>query len=395
MDITISLLMALGKPWPQALNGDKTSHRARRPAEPTEETMNPIHDRPIADRIAWLFDLARRHGEAFRSPDAWLARQRYLAEHPTAIAVMKCMDGRINIPVATRMPAGIVMPFRNLGGMFDLGWPHLGEVVAHHVERMVGDGRRILFLITYHWSRGNPRRGCAGFGYDTAAAIAHTQQIRRQMEHIFGHGHATVYPLVCGFETDEESLTLHGNDGASLDLSTLGADDQPTLEPRLAALLPDLPAQMRADLLPLLAGNLAHIADIRAQIARRERQLDIEHREWTICIGRGFDFLHTPNQALIIGPYSPNLAEPVRKAAGIIKSNMQAGRIPADGFLLFASVPYDEIGVDRARAELKTRFLSRFAANVIAEDFPELAARMTQRTTVLDWHARQMELLGE
>ncbi|MBF1165117.1 MAG: hypothetical protein HXL68_08755 [Dechloromonas agitata] len=341
--------------------------------------MNPIPDRPIAERIAWLFDLARRHGEAFRSPDAWLARQRYLAEHPTAIAVMKCMDGRINIPVATRMPAGIVMPFRNLGGMFDLGWPHLGEVVAHHVERMVGDGRRILFLITYHWSRGNPRRGCAGFGYDTAAAIVHTQQIRQQMEHIFGHGHATVYPLVCGFETDEESLTLHGNDGASLDLSTLGADDQPTLEPRLAA---------------LLAGNLAHIADIRAQIARRERQLDIEHREWTICIGRGFDFLHTPNQALIIGPYSPNLAEPVRKAAGIIKSNMQAGRIPADGFLLFASVPYDEIGVDRARAELKARFLSRFAADVIAEDFPELAACMTQRTAVLDWHARQLELLA-
>lgn len=357
--------------------------------------MNPIPDRPIAERIAWLFELARRHGEAFRSPDAWLARQRYLAEHPTAIAVMKCMDGRINIPVATRMPAGIVMPFRNLGGMFDLGWPHLGEVVAHHIERMVGDGRRILFLITYHWSRGNPKRGCAGFGYDTAAAIAHTQQIRRQMEHIFGRGHATVYPFVCGFETDEESLTLHGSDGASLDLSTLGGDDQPTLEPRLAALLPDLPAQMRADLLPLLAGNLAHIADIRAQIARRERQLDIEHREWTICIGRGFDFLHTPNQALIIGPYSPDLAEPVRKAAGIIKSNMQAGRIPDDGFLLFASVPYDEIGVDRARAELKARFLSRFAANVIAEDFPELATRMTQRTAVLDWHARQMELLAD
>ena len=356
--------------------------------------MNDIHNRPIGQRIDWLFDLARRHGETFRSPEAWLARQRYLAEHPTAIAVLKCMDGRINIPVATHTPAGILMPFRNLGGMFDLGWPHLGEVVAHHVERMVGDGRRILFLITYHWSRGNPRRGCAGFGYDTAAAIAHTQQIRRQMEHIFGRGHATVYPLVCGFETDEESLTLHGNDGASLDLSTLDTDDQPTLEPRLAALLPDLPAQMRADLLPLLAGNLAHIADIRAQIARRERQLDIEHREWTICIGRGFDFLHTPNQALIIGPYSPDLAEPVRKAAGIIKSNMQAGRIPADGFLLFASVPYDEIGVDRARAELKARFLSRFAADVIAEDFPELAACMTQRTAVLDWHARQLELLA-
>ena len=51
--------------------------------------------------------------------------------------------------------------------------------------------------------------------------------------------------------------------------------------------------------------------------------------------------------------------------------------------------------VDRARAELKARFLSRFAADVIAEDFPELAARMTQRTAVLDWHARQMELLAD
>jgi hypothetical protein len=355
--------------------------------------MNDIHGRPIGERIDWLFQLAHRHGETFRSPEAWLARQRYLAEHPTAIAALKCMDGRIHIAVATKTPAGILMPFRNLGGMFDLGWPHLGEVVAHHVQRMVGAGRRVLFLITYHWSRGNPKRGCAGFGYDTEAAIAHTRQIRRQLEAIFGAGHGTVYPLVCGFETDEEALTLHGNNGESLDLATLGAADLPTLEPRLAALLPDMPAGMRADLLPLLHGNLAHIAEIREQTARHERLLDIEHREWVICIGRGFDFLHTPNLALIIGPYSPDLAEPVRKAAGIIASNMQAGRIPGDGFLLFASVPYDEIGVDRARAELKSRFLSGFAAEVIGREYPELAAKMTTRTAVLDWQARQMTLL--
>ena len=356
--------------------------------------MNDIHHQPIAERIDWLFDLARRHGETFRSPEAWLARQRYQAEHPTAIAVLKCMDGRINIAVATNTPTGILMPFRNLGGMFDLGWPHLGEVVAHHVQRMVGAGRRVLFLITYHWSRGNPKRGCAGFAYDTAAAIAHTQQIRRQMEHIFGSAHGTVYPLVCGFETDEEALTIHGNDGSVLDLAGLSMGELATLEPRLAALLPDMPAQMQADLLPLLRGNLDHIADIRAQTAQRERELDIEHREWVICIGRGFDFLHTPNLALIIGPYSPDLADPVRKAAGIIKSNMKAGRIPDDGFLLLASVPYDEIGVDRARAELKARFMSGFAANVVRQEFPELAARMSTRTAVLYWRSRNLELIG-
>lgn len=354
--------------------------------------MHQIHRKPIAERIDWVFDLARRHGEAFRSPEAWLVRKRYLAEHPTAIAVLKCMDGRINIPVATNTPIGILMPFRNLGGMFDLGWPHLGEVLAHHVLRMTAVGRRVLFLITYHWSKGDSRRGCAGFDYDTEAAIAHTHAIRRQLEHIFGSGHDSVYPLVCGFETDEDAIVIHGADGATLDLATLSPGD-PTLDPRLAALVPDMPAQMRADLLPLLRGNLDHIAEVREQARRHERLLDVEHREWMICLGRGFDFLHTPNLALIIGPYSPDLSDPVCKAAGIIESNMRAGRIPDDGFLLLASVPYDEIGVDRARAELKAGFLSDFAAHVLRREFPALAPRMSRRTAVLDWRSRELELL--
>ena len=165
-----------------------------------------IHGKPIAERIDWVFSLADRHAATFRSPEAWLARERYLAEHPTAIAVLKCMDGRINIPVATNTPVGLLMPFRNLGGIFDLGWPHLGEVLAHHVQRVVSAGRHVVFLVTYHYSQGDPHRGCAGFAYDTAAAIAHTYQIRQQVEHIFGRDHGTVYPLVCGFETDRKSV---------------------------------------------------------------------------------------------------------------------------------------------------------------------------------------------
>jgi hypothetical protein len=354
-----------------------------------------IHAKPIRQRIDWLFELADRHGSAFRSPESWLARERYLAEHPTAIAVLKCMDGRINIPVATNTPVGILMPFRNLGGMFDLGWPHLGEVLAHHVQRMVSNGRRVIFLITYHYSQGDPARGCAGFDFDTVAAIAHTYDIRRQVEHIFGSEHGTVYPLVCGFETDEDALIIHGQDGQRLDLATLTTTDRATLELGLTALLPDMPERMRADLLPLLLGNLDHIEEVRAQNRRNERQLDIEHREWMICLGRGFDFLHTPNLALIVGPYSPNLAEPIHRAAGIIEANMAAGRVPDDGFLLLASVPYDEIGVDRARAELKSRFLSGFAAEVIRREFPELASKMATRTAVLDWRSRTLESLAE
>jgi hypothetical protein len=352
-----------------------------------------IHNRPITERIDWLCERARDYSARFCSPENWLARERYLARHPTAIAVLKCMDGRINIPLATNTPLGIIQPFRNLGGMFDLGWPHLGEVLAGYVQRCVRDGRRVLLFITYHFSRGDRQRGCAGFAYDTAAAMAHTYRIKSQVESVFGLGHETVYPLVCGFETDEDALLLHGENsdgGAVLDLSRLGASDEGSLALQLAALFPDMPQQVRGDVLPLLSGNLAHIAEVR----QMQRAVDIEHCEWMICLGRGFDFLHMPNLALIVGPYSPELADPVGKAAAIIESNMASGRIPDDGFLLLASVPYEEIGVDRARAELKSAFLADFAAAVIAERKPALAAKMHVRKAVLDWRSRRLEMLA-
>lgn len=347
-----------------------------------------VNEQPIAERINWVFDLARRYSAEFCSPDAFLARERYLANHPTAIAVLKCMDGRINIPVATNTPAGIIQPFRNLGGMFDMGWPHLGEVLAQYVQRMIKNGRRVLILITYHFSRGDIHRGCSGFACNTEAAIAHTRQIQNQMEAIFGAAHDNVYPLVCGFETDEDALLLHSPDGRIMDLSAGFAAEG--LAAELALRFGDMPREMQRDLLPLLAGNLSHINELRHE----GRSLKVEHSEWMICLGRGFDFLHTPNLALIVGPYSPDLSDPIRKAAAIIESNMTAGRIPDDGFLLFASVPYDEIGVDRARAVMKSNFLSEFAAEVIEQEYPALAAKMIRHTAVLEWNSRKIEAIS-
>jgi hypothetical protein len=349
-----------------------------------------MHTEPIDTRVAWLFDLARRHAAEFSSAESSLGRKRYLAQHPTAIVVLKCMDGRINIPVATNTPPGIIQPFRNLGGMFDLGWPHLGETLTDAVNKAVGAGRRVLVVITYHYSKGSEHRGCAGFNYCTEAARAHTFEIKAQVEALFGEAHGTVYPLVCGFETDEDAIILHGSTGELLnmaELMALGVAGREGLPTQLSRLFPDMPTQVRADLLPLLLGNLDHIAETR----QAARPLEVEHREWMICVGRGFDWLHIPNLALIIGPYSPDLADPIRKAAGIIQANMQAGRIPEDGFLLLASAPYDEVGVDRARAVLKAQFMGRFAAEVIEAAYPALAAKMVCRTCVLKWGTRALE----
>ncbi len=140
------------------------------------------------------------------------------------------------------------------------------------------------------------------------------------METVFGNGHSTVYPLVCGFETDEDALVLHGSRRrGSGPLDHLLYESRHACRTILAQLYPDMPGQMRQDLLPLVQGNIAHIAGIR----KSNRALDIEHREWVIGIGRGFDWMHMPNLALIIGPYSPDLADPIRRASGIIAANMQ------------------------------------------------------------------------
>ncbi len=122
-------------------------------------TTADLYRQPITQRIDALLQLSRQHAERFCSPDAWLARQRYMAKHPTSIVVMKCMDGRIHIPHATQTPLGIITPFRNLGGIFDLGWPYLGELLTETVLQATQSGRATLLLITYHFSSGHPARG--------------------------------------------------------------------------------------------------------------------------------------------------------------------------------------------------------------------------------------------
>ena len=348
-----------------------------------------IHKQPIAERIDWLMEHARIHAESYSSPESSLARTRYLAEHPTDLVVLKCMDGRVNLSVATNTPQGIITPLRNLGGYFNLGWPHMSEVLSNHLHGVIAEGRRCMIMISYHYSKGSPERGCAGFSYDIEAAKAHTQVLKRQVEQLFGPGHSVVYPLVCGFETDEDALILHGSNGDKLDVSTLSPADTDTILPRLEKLYPDMSAQMRQDLLPLVTGNIQHVEKWRDQ----PRQFDNVHREWTICVGHVYDFLQIPNLALIIGPYSPSLEEPIHKAAGIIQDNMAQGTIPDDGFLLLTSAPYRDVGLEMEKAKLNSRFLSEFAADEIRRSHPELARKMHIRTAVMHRQTRDLSLL--
>ncbi len=342
---------------------------------------------PFRERLAWLAQLAVQHSEAFVASAA--ARADYQARHPTKLIALKCMDGRLHLPYATQTPLGIIQPYRNLGGIFELGWPYLGDLLCEDVSQALQAGQPVLLLITYHFSKGDKWRGCAGFKCDRAAAIAQAEQLRAQLQHIFADAKDCA-ALVVGFETDQDALIVHGEQGKCLDLTEYTPAAIPVLPSLLQQCVPSLPKAIQRDLLPLLQGNLLHSAQLHGQ----RRELDIEHREWMLCLGRGFDFLHVPNIALIIGPFSPDLSQPVQQAAAIIRNNMLKGRIPDDGVLVLASVPYSEPGVDRRRAELKARFFGRFATQVIAQAEPDLLPLLHCRCAVVHWPSRRLDWLA-
>ena len=354
-----------------------------------DEYGNRLYQMPIQERIAWVTQRAHRQAADFNSSGTRSKRSRYVTQHPTAIAAFMCMDGRVNVSLLTNMPRGIIRPFRNLGGRFDIGWPHLGEVFSGSVVEEVKRGRTVLCLVTYHYSKSDRQRGCAGFRYDTDAARAHAFEIVRQLDKCFGGEHRSVFPLVIGIETDEEALVFHGIHDTTLDLSRISTSNEQSLAASVAQLYPDMSEDLATDLLPLLKGNLSHIDEIR----HSDRSSNLDHREWMICIGHGFDWLHMPNHALIIGPYGPDLGEPICKAAGIIEENMRAGRVPDDGFLVLSAAPYRELRVDRVRAELESVFLSKFSADVIQSTFPSLAEKMHVRSTVIDTDSREVDII--
>lgn len=333
--------------------------------------------------VQFLLDHNKTQSEIYCSPDATLARRQYRAVHPTEIAALKCMDGRLNLPLITKTPWGIIQPFRNVGGAFDFGWPFFGQLIQDWVGYSVEKARDCLLLVTYHWSKGDPHRGCKGFEYDVEAAKQHTRGLKEQAERIFGTHHSVVYPIQIGVETDEDALTLHGRDGKTLCLADVKNVSPESLRILIEQLFPDMKPRMLADLLPLLLGNIEHIAEIR----KSKRPIKaVQHGEDTIALGRGFSWLHIPNKALIVGPYSYDVGQPIATAARIVLDNLTSGRISKkDGAVLIVSALYREsIGPERLAAAEKAQSLSRFAMQTIRREVPQLIDHLSLLVGTVD-----------
>lgn len=324
----------------------------------------------LADKLEALRKRNIEHSQLFK--EETLLRQKYLAEHSTAIFAYKCMDGRVHLPVITKIPLGIIQPFRSLGGRFDLGWPYLSDYVKNLVRQRVNEGRDCLFIVTYHFSKGSEKRGCAGFNFDTNAAYNFTRDFREQIVEIFGERNSVVYPIIVGLETDDDALVFHNND-KKIDLRECLDMSQISLVESFRYLYPDMPAVILKDLMPLIFGNLQHIKEV---LETKREIIDMEHKEWIVALGKGFDWLHAPNTALIVGPWSPSWqSDDLYKAFSIVNSNIESGRISDDGFVLLVSSVWEESPDDGFALE-KVKFFSRCAMNLLNKEFPQIVSKV-------------------
>jgi hypothetical protein len=317
-----------------------------------------------------ILSLNKHQSEEFCAPKAKADRLLYLNQHPTRILSFECMDGRISIPLITGMPVGILRQIRSMGGKFTLGDPYLGNLVFTVEHEAASSGRQTLALSTYHYSKGDEHRGCAGCKYDTGAARENAFALKHEFEKVFDVSNHKIAAIVIRIETDRDTLAFCAEDGKEFKMREHeNASDEEILN-GLCALYPDLSEQMLHDLLPLALGNREHIKS-----TKNRPELEIIHNENIICFGRGFDWLHLPNKALIIGPHAYTEAfrnEALLVAGKIILNNFKNNeKLREEGALLIISSPFKD-AEKRGLASAHAKYYLDIAKNALEPIAEEL-----------------------
>lgn len=329
--------------------------------------------------------------------DEKLPRKRYRAQHPTEVCVAGCMDGRLNFRALTRVPESMT-EYRNIGGVFDLGWPAFDPVFAEWVGYAISRGRHNLLLVCYHYSASDPLLGCRGHGFERERAAAAAEQFARQVERVYGHGQ--VFPVLVGIETDEDNLLVHSSVGH--EVLSIGYDVAPVMNgdalageylltehftERLRMSFPAMPQTVVRDFVPYLVGNHLHVRECSSK--RSPEHLD--HAEWLIGLGQGIHpWLTVPNTALLVNEFDPNLAAAIEKACGTVRGNILDGRTRRDPVLLVCA-PFREEGPNLRRAIERVEQLVRFAREkVFTRVDAAFRERLSVMTAVMDIHTRRI-----
>ncbi len=346
--------------------------------------------------IDFLLEINEKNSKEFVQQQE--ARIIYRRMYGTEFVALKCMDGRLLFPDLTQTPLGIIQPYRNLGGVFHLGWPFFQQAIEGWKKYADSKDRDSVVFVTYHFSRGDKHRGCKGHGYDTDKARNSSLNLKKEFDYVYGPAAAQsrnkLFALQVGVETDWESLILHGENDQAVDLADVKENSDDGISKLLISLYPNINAvapNVIRDFIPLIKGNILHTQEIQAK--NRPVQ-DADHREWIVAIGRGFDWLHEPNKALIVGPWQDNLSDPIKTAVSLVKHNKEEGLLDGNKIVLLTSGIYRETEGEEPRlAELKSRYLKDVAMSVIQKDFKELLPDLEVLMTTVDLNTRKINVI--
>jgi len=323
----------------------------------------------------WLLDYNQSQSKLFTNPEQRKIRTVFRAQHPTEFMVFKCMDGRINFALMSNMPLGIAVLFRTMGGRFEIGWPHLSQALLSHTNYLVREGKRAFMVFTYHYSKGKLERGCKGFHFDKEEAFRATFATSEEARRIFRRCKTAVYPIVVGIETDVDEFIFHGRDGSSLRSLDYEHEGASARLSALAEIYPDLPEQMFRDLYRVFEGNIEHAVERRAA---NVPIIELDHTERVLCVGRGFDWLHQANTALVVKPFSPTFERDLITAATILRNNLDKGHInPDEGVVVAASARYGEqyTGIEEELAHAKALTMAEITVEAIHRHVPDFDHR--------------------
>ncbi len=302
------------------------------------------------------------------------------------------MDGRVNQTIMTKVPIGIIRSHSNIGGKFDMGWHYFGNLMRKWVEYSMSKNRNCVVMSTYHFSKGDHHRGCAGFGYDTEAAKLHTRNLMTDLIEVFGND--IFYAIQVGVETDEDALIIHGDDGSVLNLAEENIMSKEELFFKLRTLFPRMKENVVWDLVPIFAGNQQHIEEVRLS---QRPIISLDHTEQVLCVGRDFDWLEAPNKALIVGPYSFNIGGPIEVAAKVLLSNILNSRITKDeGIQVITSAVCDpDMDFRYKQATFQAKALATYTMEVIETRVPELLEFLCDKPLVgvLNYNTYKFDLI--
>jgi hypothetical protein len=234
----------------------------------------------------------------------------------------------------------------------------------------------MLVIIADHYSgSNNDELGCRGHDFDIAKARKASQKMKSQFDTIFGSD-PDVVTICISIDTDTDAITFHGNGGRTLDIASQYRTI-PLNERSLRMLYPLMPEWIFQDLLDLAKRNEHHFQSVK----RRQRHLaETVHSESILFIGQSPEAC-CDNNALVVGPFDPNLPSVIAKAGTMLHDNVKKYGICENGrIVLVAAAPYTpgdhkhpEVTETRKKiAKCLAKYLAEQATQAIKNGVPDL-----------------------